>query len=233
MNIIKDKNNEKLKNKFNSKKFVVTISIIASLFGILLSLLKITDLSKNFWGEAQLVVAPLSDGPNLTPLEGYPVILDNGNKIFTSGVKITLALSHNKIKDHSIAVESITPVVNDYHPVNDNSPEYEIEATSLPPQGFVNPNCFLLEINGHNIESASWIENDGTSIISKNTKNILSTDPPRVLMLNTKDNDIEIIKGTLNTYTSGLYEVSFIIYYLVNGKQHKITTERIHILSNE
>lgn len=178
---------------------------------------------------ASLCLAPLDIDATVRPLAGHPVLKINGVRSFVEGVNVDLMLSHDKASEDSLTITGIKPIV--WFNSQDAVPEYEIDASKKPPQGYVTSKRFLMTIASNQVRKVSWPDDQRDPAKLSEPDNLFKYQnyPSQKLELK-KNDDTNSLEGSIRCVDPGTYDISFQVSYVVSGIIKSITTNSIRVV---
>jgi hypothetical protein len=237
------KTNTAKKHLYNMKKYLIwfknnKIYGIITLIGIFIisfgnffeSIDKIYLYTKKVFlnekSDADLLISPIDK--YVTSLDGHPSIeTKDGKIIFTGGLKVPITLSHNKADHHSILIREININIVNFDPDIKPNYSYRIDPNLILGSGTIYPKIYYLQLDGYNVDSIKYIEeNDIKKMQIYSGKNLLKTDPPRFIKIDSND-DIEEIYLVIVAQQNGLYDVSFRLNYSIYNEDRFKNTEKL------
>lgn len=179
---------------------------------------------------ATLCLAPWANGQTVRSLPGHPTVDDGGVSAFTGGVQVTLVFSHDHASAHSITLTTLRCEWT-YQPF-DNAGEvrYGIDGAALPPQGFVTPERFTVVLTGSTLKSGSWIAGPNHGVMKFLDGDLLNTDPPRHIQLDSKSDDTISLHGIVRVTLPGRYDVRWLAGFTVAGRAQTLASEPLRLV---
>jgi hypothetical protein len=173
---------------------------------------------------ADLTVTPL-DGDRVQALQGYPMIA-NDVPTYAEGARVSLTLAHNLSGPQKITIRNITPITS-FEAGVDPHLNYSISSAGMGGAGIATPRQFIVRLNGDQGISAAWIDDSGKRLAASSA-NLLDTQPPRVLTLDTQDST-EYLDISIYAMKPGKYKIALEIAYAVGAVDRQFRTGPIVI----
>ncbi len=225
---------ERTTRRLKENKLVVLLVLLVLAAGGVAPVLGLWSSLRTLLADTDLQLSTLT-GAALAPLDGHTRHLHPSlqRPVYTGGVKASFDLSHNKEGSQTIVVKGIEVRVKEFEGGAMPALAYTVDPSKLPPAGIAKPNQFLVRLSGGKPDFATWTPaNQSAKALVTRPDNLLGTNPPQELRLNSQSDDIETFQGTIVAGDTGLYEIIFVFDYTVGGQTKQRESEPILIYSH-
>jgi len=88
-------------------------------------------------------------------------------------------------------------------------------------------------LDGARVRSASWVFGAAREPLPIDEADLLQTDPPRRLRLDSEGDDIAALAGVVRLVTPGRYTLRWRVGYSIAGQPNELVSEPFHLVHDE